>query len=258
MYILLMSLKVCSIASGSKGNCIYVSSNNSELIIDLGISVSRAEKCIKLLGGSGIENILLTHCHTDHFAHVPTALKKGATLYYNKVCRDAVAGLSGNIIETSGRFNVGDISVLPFSVSHDVPCVGYTLKSGNSKVSIVTDLGYLPGECMDIIKGSGLVLLESNYDENMLASNSKYPHWLKQRISGTHGHLSNTAAANAVCELAQSGASRIMLAHLSEQNNTPLAALDACRTALDRANMLEDTILDIAEQHSMSDLCEVI
>lgn len=252
-----MSLKVCSIASGSKGNCIYVSSRNTELIIDLGISYSRADKCVKLLGGSGIENVLLTHCHTDHFAHVPAALKKGATLYYNKVCRGGVAGLKGNLVETSGRFDVGDISVLPFSVSHDEPCVGYALKSGNSKISVITDLGHLPGECMDVIRGSGMVILESNYDEDMLAG-GKYPYWLKQRISGTHGHLSNTAASNAVCELARGGTGRIMLAHLSEQNNTRDTALNACMRALDRAKLLSEVTLDAAEQNCPSGLFEVI
>lgn len=257
-YIFIMSLKVCSIASGSKGNCIYVSSRNTELIIDLGISYTRAERCIKLLGGSGIENILLTHCHSDHFGHVPMALKKGATLYYNKICRADVAGIEGNTVETSGRFEVGDISVLPFSVSHDVPCVGYALKSGNSKVSVITDLGHLPGECMDIISDSGMVVIEANYDEEMLAANRQYPFWLKQRISGTHGHLSNTAASNAVCELARCGVGHIMLAHLSEHNNTRNIALNACAAALDRVRLAGNTRLDVAEQDSMSGLFEVI
>ena len=253
-----MSLKVCSIASGSKGNCIYVASGNTELVIDLGISYARAERSIKTLGGSGIENILLTHCHTDHFSHVPSALDRGATLYYNAICRAGVAGLYGKTVETRGRFDVGDISVMPFSVSHDVPCVGYKLRCGDSKISVVTDLGCITEECIDFIKDSGTILLESNYDEGMLYANPRYPYFLKNRINGIRGHLSNAASSAAVCKLAQSGVSRIILAHISGQNNTPDIALNSCRSALDRIGMLGHILLSVAGQDKPGELCEVI
>lgn len=258
VYIYSMALKLCSIASGSKGNCIYVASSNTELVIDLGISCTRANKAVGLLSGNKVQNILLTHTHVDHYSGVETALKQGATLYYNRICREHIPNRVGNMVETSGRFDVGDISVVPFKVSHDVPCVGYTLKNGNSKISVVTDLGYLPSECMDIIKGSGMVVLESNYDEQTLLSNTHYPAWLKNRIQGTHGHMSNRWAANAVTELVRSNVTNIMLAHLSEHNNTPELALAESKNALERVGLVDRAFISIAEQHNMSGLYEVI
>lgn len=257
-YIKNMSLKLCSISSGSKGNCIYVASSNTELVVDLGISFGRANRSIKLLGGEKVSNILLTHTHWDHYYGVECALKNGAKMYYNKISRDHIKVKHDNMIETSGKFTVGDISVTPFRVSHDVPCVGYTLKSGNSKVSIVTDLGYLPSECMDIITGSSMVVIESNYDEEMLKNNVKYSQSLKQRIQGTQGHLSNIATANAVIELVKNNVSNIMLAHLSEQNNTPELALKASSQALAMRGLLEKVTLSVAVQNEMSSLYEVI
>ena len=250
-----MALKVCSIASGSKGNCIYVSSGKTELVIDLGINYNRADKLIREKGGSGIKNILLTHCHSDHFSNVPAALERGATLYYQARCKSDLAGICGDAVEKAGMFEIDDIRVIPFNLSHDSACVGYKLICGGSKISIVTDSGYLSGENMDIIRDSGLVVLESNYDKTMLANNKRYPVWLKQRITGTEGHLSNESAAEAVWQLAASGVKKIMLAHLSEHNNTPALAFRASQEQLSRRNL--NVKLTVATQRSASEILEV-
>ena len=134
--------------------------------------------------------------------------------------------VSANLQEVQEDFIVGDIIVSPFQVSHDVPCCGYSFLSEGSKISVVTDLGYMPDYTLDGLVDSDAVLIESNYDSDLLRQNPMYSDYLKSRISGKNGHLSNVDSAECVARLVGAGVRNIILGHLSEQNNSPELALE--------------------------------
>lgn len=253
-----MSLRICSIASGSKGNCIFVSSERTSLILDMGVCTKRVNAALDALGAPPVRDVLLTHAHSDHFRYIPDAVKKGATLHYNRVLRGSVADkLDCAADEFCGDIHIGDITVSAFPVSHDVPCFGYSFYSEGSKVSVVTDLGIMPKTTLESIADSDAVLLESNYDSTMLRENPTYPTYLKARISSNRGHLSNGESAECAAFLASRGVRNILLGHLSEQNNTPRDALAAAFAAMKKYNLEGKARLSVAVQHEMSEVIEV-
>ena len=251
-------LRLCSIASGRKGNCIFVSGEHSSLIIDAGVCLSRIGKAVTALGAAP-HDILLTHTHSDHYRYVPDAVARlGMTVHGPCSLAGAVRADVGDAFEPFyGDFHVGDITVSAFPVSHDVPCCGYSLYSDGSKISVVTDLGIMPSSTLESISDSDAVLIESNYDPDMLRANPAYPAYLKARIAGNRGHLSNPAASECVAYLASKGVRHIMLGHLSENNNTPDAALSSARRALAECGLTGKTRLYVASQSSASEVIEV-
>ena len=152
---------------------------------------------------------------------------------------------------------IGDITVSPIPVSHDVPCYGYSFYSEGSKVTVVTDLGFMPAPVLQNMADSDAVLIESNYDENMLARNPRYPAYLKARISGRRGHLSNDESAECVAFLAGKGVRHIILGHLSEQNNTPRLATDSAESSLIKYNLKGAATVFAALQNEVSEVVEV-
>ena len=251
-----MSLRICALASGSKGNCIFIGSERTSLLIDAGVSPRRIRKGLEAIGESLPRDIVLTHSHSDHYKYVPALVGSGLRLHYSRAMRryidefDDADGFCGDIC-------IGDITVSPFSVSHDVPCCGYSFYSEGSKVSVVTDLGFMPEKTLDAISDSDAVLLESNYDEAMLIANPNYPGYLKARIAGRRGHLSNAEAAECVAFLAGRGVKNIILGHLSEQNNTPETALRAAGDALCAHGLYGAAKLTAALQNEITEVTEV-
>ena len=237
-------LRLCSIASGSKGNCIFVSGEHSSLIIDAGVCLSRIGKAVTALGAAP-HDILLTHTHSDHYRYVPDAVARlGMTVHGPCSLAGAVRADVGDAFEPFyGDFHVGDITVSAFP--------------DGSKISVVTDLGIMPSSTLESISDSDAVLIESNYDPDMLRANPAYPAYLKARIAGNRGHLSNPAASECVAYLASKGVRHIMLGHLSENNNTPDAALSSARRALVECGLTGKTRLYVASQSSASEVIEV-
>lgn len=235
-----------------------MASERTSLLVDVGVCLTRVSASLGALGAGGVRDVLLTHSHADHFRYVPDAVKKGATLHYNRILHNSVAcRLDAPCEEFCGDIHIGDITVSAFPVSHDVPCFGYSFYSEGSKVTLVTDLGVMPKSTLESIADSDAVVLESNYDPDMLRANAKYPPYLKARIAGNRGHLSNGDSAECTAYLASRGVGNIMLAHLSEQNNTPRAALSAAFAALKKYNLEGKTRLSVAGQHEMSEVIEV-
>lgn len=251
-----MSLKVCSLASGSKGNCIFVGSRRTSLLIDAGVPSGRIAASLEAIGESMPRNVLLTHSHSDHYKYVPSLCAAGATLYYPRAVGRYIDAIEGSE-SFSGDVCIGDITVSPIPVSHDVPCYGYSLYSEGSKVTVITDLGFMPERTLEAISDSDAVLIESNYDGKMLACNPRYPAYLKARISGSRGHLSNADSSECVAYLAGKGVRHIVLAHLSEQNNTPSAATESAENALIRYNLAGAARVTAALQHEVSEVTEV-
>ena len=230
-----------TIASGSEGNCLLVSCSETHILVDVGISLRRITTALTTLGlsMSSIDAILLTHGHTDHIAALGTLCKHHATPLY------ASAGAAAQICEKYGAaqyrmhtvrpgesFTVGCLTVTAFPTSHDAwGSIDYRLDGADGSVGVLTDTGYVTDEAFDTLTGVDLLVLESNHDVEWLRS-GPYPYYLKERILGAYGHLSNDDAARFAVEMAQRGTKEIILAHLSRENNTPARALDTVQRAL--------------------------
>ena len=263
-----MGLRFCSIASGSKGNCIYVASDKCRLLVDIGISLKRVDEALSSLNATGkqIDGILLTHCHSDHISGVVTFVKKYGTEVFAPA--GMIRGLQAKMGLTLGRkiipieecdFFVGDITVSPFEVSHDVQCLGFSFYSNGAKISVATDLGNVGNIVMSKMAGSDIVLIEANHDEQKLRNNPNYPRYLKERILSNRGHLSNARCGEIVTKLYEGGVKQVILGHLSESNNTPELALSTVKQIL-KNNFIEpdkDISIAVAVQEKMSAVYEV-
>jgi phosphoribosyl 1,2-cyclic phosphodiesterase len=241
-----MSLKFCSFSSGSSGNCYLVKTASTAILVDAGIS---AQKIMKGLAQTGIEEsrlkaLVLTHEHSDHVRSLSPLMKrmKETTAYANIKTWSAIKaeidkGRMRNI-ETGETFLIGDIEVKSFSVCHDAADpVGYSFCKNGRKISIVTDTGCIEDDMMDEIKDADLLVLEANHDVDMLKI-GRYPWFLKQRILSDLGHLSNELAAKALVRLLASDKKkrRILLAHLSMENNFPEMAYQTVKNILEEDN----------------------
>lgn len=231
-----------SLVSGSTGNCSIVSDGKTTLLADCGLGLTRLEE---LLGSIGISPkdltaILITHEHSDHIKGAGVVSKKyGLPVFATEKTHTAIknCGISGEntkYISPDKDFEIGTIGIKPFSIPHDaIDPVGYSFFMKNAKLSLATDIGHMSDYIFDNIKGSIAVILESNHDLEML-KNGRYPEFLKRRILGDFGHLSNKTASETVLRLLENGTRHIMLAHLSADNNTPKAAL------LETANLAKE------------------
>lgn len=227
-------MKVCNLSSGSDGNATYIESSTTKILVDAGLSCKELENRLALLGASGhdISAILITHEHTDHIKGVDVFANRYNTKVF--VHKDGFAPLLRKLRKPldvitfdDNPFMIADLKILPVEVPHDVErCTGYVIEENKKKISIFTDLGYTTPEILQNLYGSHLVFLEANHDPDTLKANPRYPIYLKNRILGNQGHLSNLACANAILELAKNGCKQFVLSHLSTENNSPSLAYD--------------------------------
>lgn len=222
-------MDICLLGSGSKGNALYISHRNTAILIDQGFSHTELVKRMETreIDPGRIGAVIVSHEHADHIAGVGvTARKLGAAVYATKGTIDARTALFNGgerivTVEAGVPFTVGGMEILPYTVSHDArEPVQFTVTAGKRKVSIATDLGFVSALVEECLKGSDLVIVEANHDEEMLRRGS-YPWELKQRILGRTGHLSNRTAAGLLFNLCHRGSPEMVLAHLSEENNRP-------------------------------------
>ena len=231
-------LTITTLASGSSGNSILVSHGGTHLLVDCGISCLRIKKALAALGLSPnhLSGILITHEHSDHICGLETLFKQFHLPVYCSAGTGRQLAYRIAFLEevlrpfTPGEpFTLGELTVGPFATPHDAAeSVGYTFTDGARKAAIVTDLGFVTGVVEQAVAGSHLMVVESNHDPDMVRS-GPYPYYLKQRILGQHGHLSNADCA-ALCQ--RVGANTVILAHLSAENNSPALALRTVRAAL--------------------------
>ena len=203
-------MKIVNLGSGSKGNCTLVCGEKTKVLIDCGLPILSVEKELEYLGilPTEISAILITHEHSDHIKSIEKFCKKyGTKIYAHK---DEWQTLMQKMVVLSDQkfafddndFFVGVLTISSFKLSHDANlCLGYSVYSQNAKFSIATDLGYCPKNVVEKLKGSDIVLLEANHDENLLLNNQKYPVVLKNRILSKKGHLSNIASAQVIEQL---------------------------------------------------------
>lgn len=234
-------MRVCVFASGSSGNCLLLQDSGTKILIDAGISMRRIEEALNTCGASmkDIAGVLITHEHSDHVSGLKTLLKHFDTpVYAPHTVANHLRGMLPeiedhiNIINVGEHFSIGSLNVIAFHTPHDAPgSVGYRVE-GNGCFALATDMGHVTDEVFNALKGADTVLIESNHDEKMLV-NGRYPLYLKRRILSDFGHLSNRCCAELARELAKSGTRRIILGHLSRENNTPQIAQGAVLAALE-------------------------
>lgn len=257
-------LKVCALYSGSSGNSIYVS-DGTNLLVDIGVNGKEIEIAMQAIGESiqDINGILLTHEHIDHMRGLGVIMRRyKIPLYINKTTWDRMQFLGigpvpenlVHIIDSDGTFGIGDLSVKSFRTPHDaVESVGFRITSNRGSVSVFTDIGVMTPEILDCVTGSDAVFIESNYDYDMLWGGS-YPWYLKKRINGSNGHLSNSDCAQSVGYLLEKGTTRFILSHLSRENNLPELAIATTTEYLSRIGACEgkDFILQAARRREPS------
>ncbi len=231
----------CSIASGSSGNCIFVGTDRTSVLIDAGITGKKVVEGLHGLDRSPeeLDAILITHEHSDHIKGLGVLSRRyGLPIYCTGGTRKAI--LEGNLmgkadpslfheVRADQLFSIRDLNILPFSVSHDAAePVAYRLSSGKKSVAVVTDLGYYDDYTIEHLKKLDALLVESNHDINMLQVGS-YPYYLKQRILGLKGHLSNDNAGRLLGEVLHDDMKAVYLGHLSKENNYEELALETVR-----------------------------
>lgn len=258
-------MRICSIASGSSGNCIYVGSDTTHLLVDVGISGKRTEAGLKELDLSmrDIDGIFITHEHADHIAGLGVLARKyGVPIYATGGTIEAIKKSSsvGEIpedlfqkIRADEKIMIKDIVCNPMKISHDAAePVAYRISHGRKKVGIITDLGTYNDYTVECLRGMDALLLEANHDVNMLQV-GPYPYYLKQRILGDRGHLSNERAGQLLCDLLHDNLQAVMLGHLSKENNLPELAYEAVRVEVTMACMNKDKAEDNKSQIKTSD-----
>ena len=249
--------------SGSSGNCALILHEGKYLLIDMGKSCRTTLNALRSLGlaVSDCEGILITHEHSDHIKGLSTISKKfDIPIYANKETWDAMPQVAEktknqNLFNVNKKFEIGDLKIVPFSIPHDAanPC-GFNIFYNNQKISIATDIGHIDKKIIKNLEESSFILLESNYDPNIL-SYSKYPYSLKQRIAGPNGHLSNEAAGKTVSYLLNSGLKNVMLGHLSKENNFPELAYKTVIDELCASNFDENKIkIAVASRSNPSEI----
>ncbi len=265
-------MNLCSIASGSSGNCIYVGSDHTSLLVDVGISKKRIEEGLRSIDRSCQEcdGILITHEHSDHIKGLGVISRKHEIpVYCTKGTMEAIQKMNNlgklppdlfHVIEADRPFQIGDLEVNPFSISHDAAePVGYRINQGKKSVGIATDLGYYDEYIVQNLSGLDVLLLEANHDVNMLQV-GRYPYYLKQRILGNKGHLSNETAGRLLCRLLHDRLQAVFLGHLSQENNYEALAYETvCAEVTMGENpwTSSDFKITVAHRDRISDLVTV-
>ncbi len=242
-------LSVYTLASSSRGNCVYIRLDGDEILIDAGISAKRICDSLKSLDTdiTRIKGIFITHEHADHVSGLETLSKKyGIPVHFTEPsARQYLSGKAEHTKESAVIHPIlytaaaGDITVTSFPTPHDsAASVGYVIsdRNGEDVLAVATDMGHITDEVSDALMGIENIILESNHDENMLLCGA-YPYELKRRILGKFGHLSNEAAAGFLVRLAAAGTKRVLLAHLSRDNNLPELAYHSSLDAVGEADL---------------------
>jgi phosphoribosyl 1,2-cyclic phosphodiesterase len=244
-------LCVCVLASGSKGNAIYVSDGNTSILVDAGFSGIEIERRLysRSLSPQNLDAILVSHEHSDHIQAVGVLSRRYHLPVYVSLKAQKMIGQLGKVHElrnfTCGStFQINKLKIHPFSTSHDAEDpVGFTIRHNSTCMGIATDLGIATSMVKEHLKSCALLILESNHDPDML-TNGPYPWPLKQRIKSRTGHLSNIDSKKLLAELLHDRLEYVILAHLSETNNTPQRALEEVAKALNHSK----TRLTVARQ----------
>lgn len=253
-------MKICVLASGSKGNSCYIETKEAKILIDLGLNCLNTEKKLKQINVNPkeIDAILITHTHTDHTAGLKVFTKKYNTkVYQTEIMYKELKNDITRYEFIDKEIKIKDATITIIKTSHDTEdSNGYIIESDNKSLVYITDTGYINIKNHKQLKNKNIYVLESNHDIDLLMNNPKYPYHIKQRILGDKGHLSNKDSAYYLSKFIGENTKYIVLAHLSEENNTDELALKTLNEVLDEQTKQTKNIL-IAHQNEQTELLEV-
>ncbi|MBJ6726225.1 MBL fold metallo-hydrolase [Geomesophilobacter sediminis] len=256
-------MKLCLLASGSKGNSLYVEAGDCKLLIDSGLSARETQLRLAGIGvkGEELDGILVTHEHSDHVGGVgPLARKLKIPVFASAKTHRAAAHQVKKVeaveFEPGTPFTLKGVHIDPFPVTHDAcdPC-GFRIRAGEGDIGFATDLGIVTRLVLEKLKGCRALVLEFNHDEEML-QNGPYPWHLKQRIRSRHGHLSNAEATVLLEELLHDRLDGVFLSHLSEVNNAPDLALASAQGLIGGQNSCAPSIF-VGNQYVASGVLDI-
>ena len=265
-------MRLCSLYSGSSGNCIYVGSDKTHLLIDVGVSMKKVVAALQEIDvkPEELSGILITHEHSDHIGGLGVFLRKyGIPVYGTEKTLEAVSQYKniGKIdlslfhgVEPEQSFRMNDLWIRPVSTWHDaVDSVCYTVSDDNKKISVATDLGDYDAHIVNALSGADAMLIEANHDVRMLEV-GPYPYYLKQRILGKRGHLSNERGGQLIRELLNDHVKGIYLGHLSKENNYPDLAYESVRSEINLSDSpfrADDFDIEVAKRDRAMECFEV-
>lgn len=261
-------MQICSLSSGSSGNCIYVGDESTHLLIDVGISGKKIEQGLYKIGidPKNLDGILVTHEHSDHIKSLGVMARRYKVPIYstqntwNELMTYGSLGAIDNGLHKrvipDQAFFLKDICIKPFKSFHDaVEPVCYTFSKADKKISVATDIGCYDDYIKEQLKGSNILFIEANHDIKMLEVGS-YPYFLKQRILSDIGHLSNEMSGKLISEIIHKDLRYVVLGHLSKENNYPDLAYETVKLELhDSVNLYKsEVVVSVAKRDENSDL----
>lgn len=252
-------MKVKVLASGSKGNCTLIRTNNLNILIDIGITYQQLATELETinLNPKDLLAILITHTHSDHIKGLASLVKKTNIKVY--VLEEMVEELSkkiplDNLFIYEEPLEIEELKINLIKISHDVEGVGFIINHNTKSLVYITDTGYINRKYLPLMKNKNMYIIESNHDEEMLME-GPYPYILKQRVISDKGHLSNKTTADYLLEIVGEKTKHIILAHISENNNTEELALNTTKNLLEENGIYKNII--IAKQYESLDEIEV-
>lgn len=262
-------MELCSIASGSSGNCIYAGTDDCHLLLDAGISGKRIEAGLNEIGlkTSEMDGVLITHEHSDHIKSLGVIARRyGLPMYATQGTIDyikenrSIGEVDSSLFHAvlpEVPFRIGDMTITPISTSHDAADpVAYIMRKEQKSMAIITDLGKYDENIVDRLQGLDVLLLEANYDVHMLEV-GVYPYYLKQRILGEKGHLSNELSGQLLGRVLHDRFKKVVLGHLSKENNYPQLAYESVKaevTLADNPYKGSDFPIEVAKRDEVSEL----
>ena len=257
------SLSITPLFSGSSGNAILIRNDRQNILVDAGQNCKKIVEALAMVGltPEALSAILITHNHSDHISGLDVFTRKYQIPIYATPL--TWRGIHANerkphspeldhVITTGDAFTIEDIEVLPFDTPHDAQgSCGYRFSSAERSVAVATDIGFMTPIVFESLRGCEMILLEANYDKDMLW-NGEYPYYLKKRIDGDHGHLCNDDCARTVVELYRTGTRHFILGHLSKENNLPQVAERTVLQAMAAESLQRDRdfILQVANRYT--------
>ncbi len=258
--LIVLAVHFCALGSGSKGNSYLIAGEKNKILVDAGLTAKTISDNLIELGvaPNEIDGIIVTHEHSDHIGGINVFSKKyDVPVYANELTMNEIlkksknlAGKNVRIFDMNADFFIGEFDIVPFKTPHDsVSSCGFSVFCKRNKITVATDIGHMTKTVLEACKESDLLVLEANHDIEMLI-NGPYSPYLKQRIQGPKGHLSNDNCGKTVSYLLDYGLKQVILAHLSDDNNTPELAYDTvCQCLASRGAKAGDDIkIAIARQ----------
>lgn len=249
-------MKVCVLSSGSKGNTTYIETDNAKILIDIGNTSKYVKEKLEGFGvdPASLDAILITHTHVDHIKGLKVFENKyHVPVYITKIMHKSLDFIDDYVWIDKDEFDIKDIHVTPIKTSHDAPdSRGYIISNKDKSIVYITDTGYINEKYFDILKNKNIYIMEFNHDVEML-TNGKYSFNLRQRILSDKGHLSNVDSSKYLSTFIGDNTKYILLAHLSEENNTETLAYETLTNRLIEDKKKVDNII-IAKQDKETDL----